>query len=88
MKLLKSENETLWKTVKDLNDEQENLLCLLLEMEVKCKKYAKVLKKYDYEGLEEDEEEDDDDDDDDEDEDEDDDKPNGHFDYLNSDLTQ
>ncbi len=85
MKLLKSENETLCKTVKDLNDEQENLLCLLQEMEVKCKKYAKVLKKYDYEGLEEEEEDDDEDEDE---EDEEDDKPNGHFDNLNSDSTQ
>lgn len=42
----KNEKATLNKTINELNDEQENLLCLLQEMEDKCKKYVKLLKQY------------------------------------------
>ncbi len=62
---MRREIEELHKTIRDLNEEQENLLCLLQEMEVKCKKYAKALKQYGYTELEDDDGEDDEDVDDD-----------------------
>lgn len=51
---MKREIEELHKTIRNLNEEQENLLCLLQEMEVKCRKYAKALRKYNYNDFEDD----------------------------------
>jgi cell shape-determining protein MreC len=44
----KHENESLKKNIKDLNEEQENLLVLLQEMEDKCKDYKNILRSNGY----------------------------------------
>ena len=58
-KSLKRENEESQKKIQDLNEEQENLLCLLQEMEAKCKKYTKALKQFGYNDFEDDDDDDD-----------------------------